>query len=75
MPSVWDCLLASWKGVDLEKNLLTVLAQKTQKHREIPINAKTRRVLEYWALGRKNEFVFYNHETVRIPMKVIRIPN
>jgi site-specific recombinase XerD len=49
--------------VDLEKNLLTVLAQKTQKHREIPINAKTRRVLEYWALGRKNEFVFYNHET------------
>jgi len=48
---------------DLENNLLTVFAQKTQKNREIPINAKARRVLEYWALGRKNEFVFYNHET------------
>jgi len=32
-------------------------------NREIPINAKARRVLEYWALGRKSEFVFYNHET------------
>jgi integrase len=44
-------------------NRVRVFARKTQKIREIPINAKTRRVLEYWALGRKGEFVFYNHET------------
>ncbi len=34
-----------------------------KKNRQIPINAKARRVLDFWALGRKNEFVFYNHET------------
>jgi integrase len=33
-----------------------------QKNREIPINLKVRGTLEYWALGRKNDFVFYNHE-------------
>jgi integrase len=60
---IGDILSLPWKSVDFENNLLTVLTQKTQKTREIPINAKTRRVLEYWALGRKNEFVFYNHET------------
>ena len=49
--------------MDLENNLLTVFAQKTQRNRGISINAKARRVLEYWALGRENEFVFYNHET------------
>ncbi|MFZ0462365.1 MAG: site-specific integrase, partial [Candidatus Acidiferrales bacterium] len=29
----------------------------------VPINADARRVLEYWALGKRNEFVFYNPET------------
>jgi site-specific recombinase XerD len=47
----------------MENNLLTVFAQKTQENRQIPINSQTRRVLDYWALGRKNDFVFYNHET------------
>ena len=60
---IGEILSLTWKGVDLENDLLTVFAQKTQKNREIPINAKARRVLEYWALGRKSEFVFYNHET------------
>jgi len=27
------------------------------------MNSDARRVLEVWAMGRKNEFVFYNHET------------
>jgi integrase len=52
-----------WESVDLEKNLLTVFAQKTHKIRPVPINSEARRVLEFWALGRRNEFVFYNHET------------
>ena len=60
---IGEILSLTWKSVDFENNLLTVFAQKTQKNREIPINAKARRVLEYWALGRKNEFIFYNHET------------
>jgi len=29
----------------------------------VPINSQARRVLEFWALGRKNEFVFYNQKT------------
>ena len=52
-----------WSNVDLEKNLLNVFAPKTQKIRGIPINADARKVLEYWALGKRNEFVFYNPET------------
>jgi integrase len=52
-----------WESVDLEKNLLTVFAEKTHKIRPVPINSEARRVLEFWTLGRKNEFVFYNHET------------
>ena len=29
----------------------------------MPINSQARKVLEYWALGKRNEFVFYNPET------------
>jgi len=60
---IGEILSLTWESVDLEKNLLTVFAPKTQKTREIPINAKARGILDFWALGRKNEFVFYNHET------------
>jgi len=49
--------------VDFEKNILNVFAPKTQKTRAVPINSDARKVLEFWALGRKNEFVFYNFET------------
>ena len=52
-----------WANVDLEKNILNVFAQKTQKSRAVPINTEARKVLEYWALGKRNEFVFYNPET------------
>jgi len=52
-----------WESVDLENKLLTVFAEKTHKIRPVPINAGTRHVLEFWALGRKSEFVFYNHQT------------
>ena len=34
----------------------------TQMLKQI-VAAKARRVLEFWALGRQNDFVFYNHET------------
>jgi integrase len=52
-----------WSNVDLEKNVLNVFAPKTQKIRGIPINADARKVLEYWVLGKRNEFVFYNPDT------------
>ena len=52
-----------WESVDLERNLLAVFAPKTHKIRTVPINSVARRILEFWALGRRNEFVFYNHET------------
>jgi integrase len=54
-----------WSNVDLKKGILTVFASKTEKIREVPINAGTREVLEAWWLGRKNEVVFYNPETGR----------
>jgi len=31
--------------------------------RTVPLNTEARNVLEAWAMGRKNDFVFYNHET------------
>ncbi|HEV2289702.1 MAG TPA: tyrosine-type recombinase/integrase, partial [Candidatus Acidoferrales bacterium] len=52
-----------WSTVNLDKGVLNVFAPKTQKLRGIPINADARRVLEFWALGKRNEFVFYNPET------------
>jgi integrase len=54
-----------WSQVDMEKLILNVYAPKTGKTRTVPINSQARRVLEAWVLGRKSEFVFYNHETGR----------
>ena len=52
-----------WKDVDLAGGLINVFSPKTQKTRIVPINSEVRRILEFWALGRKNEFVFYNQKT------------
>ena len=52
-----------WSSVDWEKSILNVFAPKTQKTRVVPLNVEARKVLEYWALGKRNEFVFYNPET------------
>lgn len=52
-----------WQNVDLERNLITVFSPKTQKTGLVPINSDVRRILEFWVLVRKNEFVFYNQET------------
>ena len=52
-----------WSNVDLKKGLLTIFSPKTEKLREVPINSETRKVLEAWWLGKKNEVVFYNPET------------
>lgn len=49
--------------MDWEQDVLNVFAAKTQKTRPVPLNGEARRVLEYWALGKRNEFVFYNPET------------
>ncbi len=58
-----DIFSLRWSNVDPKKGILTVFSPKTDKLREIPINAEARRVLEAWWLGKKNEFVFYNPET------------
>ena len=58
-----EIFILRWSNVDFEKNILNVFAPKTQKTRAVPINSDARKVLEFWALGRKNEFVFYNFET------------
>jgi integrase len=58
-----EIFILNWSNVDFEKNILNVFAPKTQKTRVVPINSDARKVLEAWALGRKNEFVFYNFET------------
>ncbi len=52
-----------WSNVDWEKSILNVFAPKTLKTRAVPLNAEARKVLEYWALGKRNEFVFYNPDT------------
>jgi len=38
-------------------------SHKTQKLRIVPIHSEVRRILEFWKLGRKNEYVFYNQKT------------
>lgn len=62
---VGEVFSLQWSHVDLEKGILNVFALKTGKTRPVPINSEARRVLEAWALGRKNDFVFYNHDTGR----------
>ena len=60
---IGEIFILRWSNVDWEKNFLNVFAPKTGKIRVVPMNPETRRVLEAWSLGRKNEFVFYNYET------------
>jgi integrase len=52
-----------WPHVDWEKSILNVFAPKTERIRVIPMNSETRRVLEAWAHGKKNDLVFYNYGT------------
>ena len=60
---IGDIYSLRWQNVDLEGNLLTAFTSKAQKINSIPIHPEVRRILEFWALGRKNEFVFYNQKT------------
>ncbi|MFI5097241.1 MAG: tyrosine-type recombinase/integrase [Candidatus Acidiferrales bacterium] len=60
---IGEIFTLQWSHVDWEKSILNVFAPKTGKSRDVPMNSDTRRVLEAWALGKKNEFVFYNYET------------
>lgn len=52
-----------WSNVDMEKSILNVFAQKTERTRTVPVNAEARKVLQVWAQNKKNDFVFYNHGT------------
>jgi integrase len=60
---IGEVLSLRWENVDMEKGLLSIFVHKTHKTRTLPMNSDARRVLDVWAMGRKNEFVFYNHET------------
>lgn len=60
---IGEIISLHWSEVDMENLILNIYAPKTGNTRTVPINSEARRVLEAWALGRKNEFVFYNHET------------
>lgn len=52
-----------WSDVDLEKNILNILAQKTGKTRTVPLNSSGLKVLRAWEMNRKNDHVFYNCQT------------
>jgi len=52
-----------WQDVDLDKGVINSFVHKNQRLRIIPINAEVRRVLDFWNLGRKTEYVFYNQKT------------
>jgi len=52
-----------WQDVDLDKGVINSFSHKTQKLRIVPINSEVRTILEFWNLGRKNEYVFYNQKT------------
>jgi site-specific recombinase XerD len=43
--------------------MINSFSHKTQKVRIVPINSEVRRILEFWRLGRKSEYVFYNQKT------------
>ena len=60
---IGEILSLTWKSGDLENDLLSVFAHKTGKTRPVPIKKETKRILEFWTLGRKNDSLFYNHET------------
>ena len=49
-----------WSRWIWRKNILNIFAQKTGKIRTVPSTGKPENVLGAWAMGRKNEFVFYN---------------
>jgi len=52
-----------WQHVDLDQGMINSFSHKTQKVRIVPINSEVRRILEFWQLGKKNEYVFYNQKT------------
>jgi len=52
-----------WQDVDLDQSMINSFSHKTQKIRIVTVNAEVRRILEFWKLGRKNEYVFYNQKT------------
>ena len=60
---IGDVFSLRWQNVDLDKGLINMFSQKTQKVCVVPINRDVRRILEFWLLGRKNGFVFYNQKT------------
>jgi integrase len=60
---VGEIFSLSWRDIDFAQGIISVRAQKTDTIRKIPINNVTRRILDFWSLGRRSEFVFYNPDT------------
>ncbi len=60
---IGEILSLRWQSVDFDRGLINLFSQKTQKLRVIPLNSEVRRILEFWRLGQKNDFVFYNQKT------------
>lgn len=53
-----------WSDADMEKCILTILAQMTGKTRVVPLNTRSMKVLGDQEMNRKNDFVFCNPTTV-----------
>ena len=48
-----------WPQVDMEKRILSIVAPKTGKMREVPINAEALKVLQAWSHSKRIEFVIF----------------
>ena len=58
-----EILNLTWKEVDLEEGILTILVRKNRRLLELPLNEKALCVVKGWHGIRKCDYVFYNPET------------
>ena len=58
-----EILNLTWKEVDLESGILTLLVRKSRRMLELPLNKKALAILNGWQGIRKCDYVFYNPET------------
>jgi integrase len=53
----------TWKEVDVEDGILTILVRKSPRLLDLPLNEKALCVMKRWYGIRKCEYVLYNPET------------
>jgi integrase len=58
-----EILNLTWKEVDLENGVLTLLIRKNRRMLDVPLNEKAFKVVNGWYGVRKCQYVFYNPET------------